>query len=241
MIPTPCGLKDWYDPPAGEFLAVHELLQEAWRCGHRTRVDFPATAIHGRTAAAANDGTIPVCATWSGTARVASASGGRCSSRKATNSDRNASTSASKVSCTALLRGRQRVHDIKYFIFTAVRAISSGSNPPADRRCHEDRSTREGICWTARRSSSPASRARSLFRSRGRWPGPTRCGAPRACATPADRDNLVAAGITPLPWTCRTGDFSGVPADFTYVFHAAVDTGIDDWQRCLDDECTELR
>jgi nucleoside-diphosphate-sugar epimerase len=29
------------------------------------------------------------------------------------------------------------------------------------------------------------------------------------------------------------GDFSGVPADFTYVFHAAVDPGVEDWQRCL--------
>ena len=50
---------------------------------------------------------------------------------------------------------------------------------------------------------------------------------------PRDRDKLVAAAITPLPLDMSVGDFSGVPADFTYVFHAAVDPGIDDWQRCL--------
>jgi UDP-glucuronate 4-epimerase len=50
---------------------------------------------------------------------------------------------------------------------------------------------------------------------------------------PGDSDNLVAAGITPLPIDLSTGDFSGVPTDFTYVFHAAVDPGVEDWQRCL--------
>src|SRR5271163_1553300 len=50
---------------------------------------------------------------------------------------------------------------------------------------------------------------------------------------PQDSDNLVAAGITPLPLDMSAGDFSAVPSDFGYVFHAAVDTGADDWQRCL--------
>ncbi len=31
-----------------------------------------------------------------------------------------------------------------------------------------------------------------------------------------------------------TGDFSALPDDFTYVFHAAVDTGTDDWTRCVE-------
>jgi UDP-glucuronate 4-epimerase len=50
---------------------------------------------------------------------------------------------------------------------------------------------------------------------------------------PQDIDNLVAAGITPLPLDMSTGDFSAVPSDFSYVFHAAVDTGTGDWQGCL--------
>ncbi len=50
---------------------------------------------------------------------------------------------------------------------------------------------------------------------------------------PQDSDNLVAAGITPLPLDMSTGDFSTLPSDFTYVFHAAVDPGADDWQHCL--------
>ena len=51
---------------------------------------------------------------------------------------------------------------------------------------------------------------------------------------PADRDKLTAAGITPLALDMSTGDFSALPDDFTYVFHAAVDTGTDDWTRCVE-------
>jgi nucleoside-diphosphate-sugar epimerase len=50
---------------------------------------------------------------------------------------------------------------------------------------------------------------------------------------PADREKLSAAGITPLALDMSTGDFSALPGDFTYVFHAAVDTGTDDWAGCL--------
>jgi nucleoside-diphosphate-sugar epimerase len=50
---------------------------------------------------------------------------------------------------------------------------------------------------------------------------------------PPDREKLYAAGITPLALDMSTGDFSGLPDDFTYVFHAAVDTGADDWLRCV--------
>lgn len=50
---------------------------------------------------------------------------------------------------------------------------------------------------------------------------------------PADRDRLVTAGIHPVALDMSTGDFSALPDDFTYVFHAAVDPGADDWARCL--------
>lgn len=50
---------------------------------------------------------------------------------------------------------------------------------------------------------------------------------------PTDREKLSAAGITPLALDMSTGDFSALPDDFTYVFHAAVDTGADDWARCV--------
>ena len=40
---------------------------------------------------------------------------------------------------------------------------------------------------------------------------------------PADRDKLTAAGITPIAFDVSTSDFSELPGDFGYVFHAAVD------------------
>jgi len=51
---------------------------------------------------------------------------------------------------------------------------------------------------------------------------------------PADRDRLTAAGITPVALDMATGDFSALPDDFTYVFHAAVDPGAGDWAACLE-------
>lgn len=51
---------------------------------------------------------------------------------------------------------------------------------------------------------------------------------------PADRDRLVAAGVAPAPLDMSTGDFSSLPDDFTYVFHAAVDPGHDGWTRCVE-------
>jgi UDP-glucuronate 4-epimerase len=49
----------------------------------------------------------------------------------------------------------------------------------------------------------------------------------------ADRERLAAAGIKPVALDMSTGDFTGLPDDFAYVFHAAVDTGAGDWPRCL--------
>jgi nucleoside-diphosphate-sugar epimerase len=50
---------------------------------------------------------------------------------------------------------------------------------------------------------------------------------------PADRKKLVAAGVIPIALDMSTADFSALPDDFTYVFHAAVDTGTGDWTQCL--------
>ena len=50
---------------------------------------------------------------------------------------------------------------------------------------------------------------------------------------PAQRQKLVAAGVRPMPLDISSGDFSALPEDFTYVFHAAVDTGTGDWRRCV--------
>lgn len=49
----------------------------------------------------------------------------------------------------------------------------------------------------------------------------------------ADRAKLTAAGITPFTLDMNDPDFSQLPEDFSYVFHAAVDPGADDWTRCV--------
>lgn len=49
----------------------------------------------------------------------------------------------------------------------------------------------------------------------------------------ADRDKLTDAGVTPFALDMSDPDFSTLPADFDYVFHAAVDPGADDWTRCV--------
>jgi nucleoside-diphosphate-sugar epimerase len=48
-----------------------------------------------------------------------------------------------------------------------------------------------------------------------------------------DRNKLTSAGIRPLRLDMSSGDFSHVPEDFSYVFHAAVDTGAGDWSGCV--------
>jgi nucleoside-diphosphate-sugar epimerase len=50
---------------------------------------------------------------------------------------------------------------------------------------------------------------------------------------PADRDKLLAAGVKPVVLDMAAPVFADLPDDFTYVFHAAVDTGVDDWNRCV--------
>jgi UDP-glucuronate 4-epimerase len=49
----------------------------------------------------------------------------------------------------------------------------------------------------------------------------------------ADGDRLVTAGIKPVALDMSTGDFSGLPDDFDYAFHAAVDTGAGNWTTCV--------
>ena len=51
---------------------------------------------------------------------------------------------------------------------------------------------------------------------------------------PADREKLAAAGIRPVALDLSTGDFSSLPDDFTYVFHAAVDPGQGSWTQCVE-------
>lgn len=50
---------------------------------------------------------------------------------------------------------------------------------------------------------------------------------------PGDQEKLHDAGITPFAMDFSTGDFSNLPNDFTYVFHAAVDPGNDGWRQCV--------
>jgi UDP-glucuronate 4-epimerase len=49
----------------------------------------------------------------------------------------------------------------------------------------------------------------------------------------AQRDRLVSAGVTPVSLDMSAGDLAGLPDDFGYVFHAAVDAGTGDWPQCL--------
>jgi nucleoside-diphosphate-sugar epimerase len=51
---------------------------------------------------------------------------------------------------------------------------------------------------------------------------------------PADRDRLAAIGVTPLMLDMASGDFTGLPEDFTHVFHAAVDPGAGSWRSCVE-------
>lgn len=50
---------------------------------------------------------------------------------------------------------------------------------------------------------------------------------------PAEREKLADARIKPTALDLSTGDLSSLPDDFSYVFHAAVDPGLGDWQDCV--------
>jgi nucleoside-diphosphate-sugar epimerase len=51
---------------------------------------------------------------------------------------------------------------------------------------------------------------------------------------PASPARLEAVGVRPLPLDVSTDDFSSVPTDFTYVFHAAMASGADGWASAFD-------
>jgi nucleoside-diphosphate-sugar epimerase len=51
---------------------------------------------------------------------------------------------------------------------------------------------------------------------------------------PATKTRLEAAGVRPLPLDVSTADFSELPDDFTYVFHAAMASGADGWASAFD-------
>ncbi len=50
---------------------------------------------------------------------------------------------------------------------------------------------------------------------------------------PVEAQKLADAGIRPVALDFASGDFSSLPADFSYVFHAAVDPGLGDWRDCV--------
>ena len=123
--------------------------------------------------------------------------------------------------------------DIKYFIsmgcadikwLTIVKRTGDGTktDPPQEGHLLDG----EKILVTGVTGKIAFPIARTLAENNEVW------GAARL-RNPRDSANLVAAGITPLPLDMSTVDFSALPSDFTYVFHAAVDPGADDWQRCL--------
>jgi UDP-glucuronate 4-epimerase len=47
------------------------------------------------------------------------------------------------------------------------------------------------------------------------------------------RDKVADAGVRPVALDVSAGDFTSLPDDFTYVFHAAVDPGDGDWAPAL--------
>jgi UDP-glucuronate 4-epimerase len=51
--------------------------------------------------------------------------------------------------------------------------------------------------------------------------------------TAEKREQLLRAGIKPLPLDLSQSDFRDLPTDFTYVFHSAVDPGQGDWSKCV--------
>ena len=89
------------DPPPRQFLTVHVLLEYRRVAATELAAGCPAAASRGRTAAPATAAPSSGMCEHDCGRSVVCASSGRCSSRKAENSARNCSTSASNVSCTA--------------------------------------------------------------------------------------------------------------------------------------------
>ena len=52
-------------------------------------------------------------------------------------------------------------------------------------------------------------------------------------SNPSHRDRLEGEGVRPFRLDLSRSDFTGLPDDFTYVFHAATADGTEDWTYCL--------
>jgi UDP-glucuronate 4-epimerase len=53
-------------------------------------------------------------------------------------------------------------------------------------------------------------------------------------ANRSQREKLTRVGVRAFPLDLSSGDLGSLPADFGYVFHAAVDAGEGDWSRCVE-------
>jgi nucleoside-diphosphate-sugar epimerase len=53
-------------------------------------------------------------------------------------------------------------------------------------------------------------------------------------SNPSHREKLADVGVHPLQLDISTADFTDLPDDFTYVFHAATAEGIEDWHYCIE-------
>ena len=51
---------------------------------------------------------------------------------------------------------------------------------------------------------------------------------------PGSRERLQAAGVRPLALDVTSEDVESLPGDFTHVFHAAVDPGLDSWEAAVE-------
>ena len=56
---------------------------------------------------------------------------------------------------------------------------------------------------------------------------------------PASRTTR-GVGVRPVPLDVSAADFSSLPDDFTYVFHAAIDLGTDGWASAFETNCPGL-
>ncbi len=107
-----------------------------------------------------------------------------------------------------------------------------GGNPASVRRWHRDAEERiavlrnEKILVTGATGKIGFPIARALAAENEVW-GLARLRDPDTQAA------LESAGIRPVALDIAAGDFSALPADFSYVFHAAVDPGEHGWRQCV--------
>ena len=58
---------------------------------------------------------------------------------------------------------------------------------------------------------------------------------------PASRSRLESIGVRPVALDVSTADFSSLPDDFTYVFHAAMATGSEGWPSAFEMNSQDFR